>query len=100
VDTHELAFAGAAQQARMLADGIITAPELLGVYLERIGRLDPELRSYGVVLADSAREAAAAAQTRLDAGERLPLLAVTWQPSTAWSASPAYPAWRRKDTHA
>ena len=53
MDTHELAFAGAAQQARMLADGIITAPELLGVYLERIGRLDPELRSYRVVLADS-----------------------------------------------
>jgi len=76
VDTHELAFAGAAQQARMLADGIITAPELLGVYLERIGRLDPELRSYRVVLADSAREAAAAAQPRLDAGEPLPLLGV------------------------
>ena len=56
MDTHELAFAGAAQQARMLADGIITAPELLGVYLERIGRLDPELRSYRVVLADSARD--------------------------------------------
>jgi amidase len=76
VDTHELAFAGAAQQARMLADGVITAPELLVVYLERIGRLDPELRSYRVVLADSAREAAAAAQTRLDTGERLPLLGV------------------------
>ena len=76
MDTHELAFAGAAQQARMLADGVITAPELLVVYLERIGRLDPELRSYRVVLADSAREAAAAAQTRLDAGERLPLLGV------------------------
>ena len=76
MDTHELAFAGAAQQARMLADGVITAPELLVVYLERIGRLDPELRSYRVVLADSAREAAAAAQTRLDTGERLPLLGV------------------------
>ena len=74
--TRDLAFAGAAQQARMLADGTITAPELLGVYLERIGRLDPELRSYRVVLADSAREAAAAAQARLDAGERLPLLGV------------------------
>ncbi len=50
---HELAFAGATQQARMLADGAITAPALLDVYLERIGRLDPELRSYRVVLADS-----------------------------------------------
>jgi amidase len=76
VDPHELAFAGASQQARMLADGTITAPALLDVYLERIGRLDPELRSYRVVLADSAREAAAAAQARLDDGERLPLLGV------------------------
>jgi len=76
MDSHELAFAGAAQQARLLADGAITAPALLDVYLERIGRLDPELRSYRVVLADSAREEAAAAQDRLAAGERLPLLGV------------------------
>jgi amidase len=76
VDPTELAFAGAAQQARMLADGIITAPALLDVYLERIGRLDPVLRSYRVVLADDARDAAAAAQTRLDAGERAPMLGV------------------------
>jgi len=76
VDTHELVFAGAAEQARALADGVVTAPALLDVYLERIGRLDPELRSYRVVLADGARQAAVAAQARLDAGERLPLLGV------------------------
>jgi amidase len=76
VDTRELAFAGAAQQARMLADSVITVPALLDVYLDRIGRLDPQLRSYRVVLADSARREATAAQARLDAGERLPLLGV------------------------
>ncbi len=76
MDSLELAFAGAAQQARMLADGTVTAPAVLDVYLERIGRLDAELRSYRVVLADSARKEAAAAQARLDAGERLPLLGV------------------------
>jgi amidase len=76
VDDRDVAFAGAAQQARMLADGSATAPALLEVYLERIARLDPELRSYRVVLADTAREQAAAAQARLDAGERLPLLGV------------------------
>jgi amidase len=76
VEPHELAFAGAAQQARMLADGVVTAPALLDVYLERIGRLDPELRSYRVVLAEAARRQAVAAQARLDAGERLPLLGV------------------------
>lgn len=60
----------------MLADGELTAPDLLEIYLERISRLDSELRAYRVVLADSARQAARAAQERLDAGERLPLLGV------------------------
>jgi len=76
MDDRDLAFAGAAQQARMLANGTVTAPALLDVYLDRIARLDPELRSYRVVLADSAREQAAAAQARLDAGDRQPLLGV------------------------
>ena len=71
-----MAFAGAAAQARMLADGELTAPELLEIYLERIARLDSQLRCYRVVLSDSARDEAAAAQDRLDAGERLPLLGV------------------------
>ncbi len=60
----------------MLADGDLTAPMLLEVYLERIERLDSELRAYRVVLLDRAREEAEAAQRRLDAGERLPLLGV------------------------
>lgn len=60
----------------MLADGELTAPELLEVYLERIARLDSQLRCYRTVLADSARYEAAVAQDRLDAGERLPLLGV------------------------
>jgi amidase len=76
VDARDLAFAGAAAQARSLADGELTAPELLEVYLERIARLDSTLRCYRVVLSDTARYEAAAAQDRLDAGERLPLLGV------------------------
>ncbi len=60
----------------MLADGELSAPELLEVYLERIARLDSQLRSYRVVLTDKARDEAYAAQDRLDAGERLPLLGV------------------------
>src|ERR1700722_10006421 len=76
VDSADLAFAGAAEQVRMLAAGTITAPALLEVYLDRIARLDPQLRSYRVVLADTARQEAEAAQRRLDAGERLPLLGV------------------------
>ena len=76
MDPTDLAFTGAAQQARLLADGTITAPALLDVYLERIARLDADLRSYRVVLADDARKEAAAAQARLDAGERAALLGV------------------------
>jgi amidase len=60
----------------MLAEGTITAPELLELYLDRIARFDRELRSFRVVLADSARQEAEAAQDRLNAGERLPLLGV------------------------
>ena len=76
MDARELAFVGAAGQARMLADGELTAPELLEVYLDRIARLDTQLRCYRVVLSDTARYEAAAAQDRIDAGERLPLLGV------------------------
>ncbi len=60
----------------MLAAGELTAPELLEVYLERIARLDSQLRAYRVVLTDKARDDAYTAQDRLDAGERLPLLGV------------------------
>src|SRR3954466_10201142 len=76
MDPRDLAYAGAAEQARLLAAGTVTAPALLDVYLDRIARLDPELRSYRVVLTDSPRRGAARAQGRLNAGERLPLLGV------------------------
>ncbi|MCV7426142.1 amidase [Mycobacterium montefiorense] len=76
MDARELAFSSAAALARMLADGEVSAPDLLEVYLERIARLDSQLRCYRVVLSDSAREDARAAQELLDAGERLPLLGV------------------------
>ncbi|MFP1150652.1 amidase [Mycobacterium sherrisii] len=76
MDARELAFTGAGALARMLATGEVRAPDLLEVYLDRIARLDSKLRCYRVVLADSAREDAAAAQELLEAGERLPLLGV------------------------
>jgi len=76
VDATDLAFAGAAEQARLLASGAISAPGLLELYLDRIARVDRELRSFRIVMTENARREAAAAQQRLDAGERLPLLGV------------------------
>lgn len=76
MDVTDIAFAGAAEQARLLAARAITAPALVEMYLDRIARVDRELRSYRIVMADNARREAAAAQERLDAGERLPLLGV------------------------
>ena len=60
----------------MLAAGTTTAPALLELYLERIARLDPQLNAFRMVLAETAREEAAAAQRQLDEGGRLPLLGV------------------------
>ena len=56
MESPDLAFAGAAEQARLLAAGTITAPALLDLYLDRIARLDSTLGAYRVVLAESARE--------------------------------------------
>ncbi|WP_163697916.1 amidase [Mycolicibacterium sarraceniae] len=76
MDSTDLAFAGAAEQARMLVKGTLTAPAVLELYLERIARVDRELRAYRVVFAERARREAATAQELLDAGERKPLLGV------------------------
>jgi len=53
MDSTDIAFAGAAEQARMLVNGTITAPALLELYLDRIARVDRELRAYRVVLLDA-----------------------------------------------
>ena len=63
MDSIDLAFASAAEQAQMLAAGTVTAPALTELYLERIARLDRELRAYRVVFAEAARKAAADARS-------------------------------------
>ena len=55
MDTVTTAFSSAAEQARMLAAGLATSPQLLEIYLDRIARLDPELNSYRIVRAEKAR---------------------------------------------
>jgi amidase len=73
---NDLAFAGLAAQARMAADGEVTSRELVQTSLDRIAELDPPLNAFRCVRAQRALAEADAAQARLDAGARAPLLGV------------------------
>jgi amidase len=72
----ELAFAGAARQAEMVRKGEVSATELVGFYLDRIQRLDPQLNAFRVVLREQAMLEAEQAEARVRAGEERPLLGV------------------------
>ena len=65
----DLAFAGAAEQARLVAAGEVSARELVEVHLDRIARHDPVLNAFRVVLADRARAEADAVDARRATGE-------------------------------
>jgi len=72
----EIAFAGAAKQAEMVRAGEVSATELVGLYLDRIARLDPELNAFRKVFAEKAMLEAEQAEARVRAGEERPLLGV------------------------
>ena len=74
--TEEIAFAGAARQAEMVRAGEISPTELVRLHLERIERLDPQLNSFRVVLAERAMLEAEQAEARLKGGDERPLLGV------------------------
>lgn len=74
--TVELAFAGPVAHARMLAAGEVSASELVELSLARIESTQPTLNAFRCVRTEQAREEARAADRRLAAGERLPLLGV------------------------
>ncbi len=72
----DVAFAGVAGQARLLREGRLSSVELVEMLLARIARLQPRLNAFRVVLAEQARQDAAAADAaRRDADPR-PLLGV------------------------
>jgi amidase len=54
----------------------VSATELVGLYLDRIQRLDPQLNSFRVVFAEQAMLEAEQAEARVRAGEERPLLGV------------------------
>lgn len=76
MDLDELLWSGADAQAAALRDGTVSAPDLLEAVLARLDAVNPTVNAFRVVYTDKAREQAAEAGRRLDAGERTPLLGV------------------------
>lgn len=74
--SEELAFAGAAEQARMVRDHEVSPRELVQLYLDRIARFDPQLNVFRVVLAERALLEAEQAEARLKGGDERALLGV------------------------
>src|SRR5581483_11632511 len=75
-DTTSLLFAGAAEQARAVAAGDVSARELVQATLDRIDALNPQLNAYRVVLAEKALTDADQADARRRGGDERPLLGV------------------------
>ena len=69
MDATDLAYAGAAQQARMIAAGEVTARQVVEATLDRVAAIDPQLRAFRVVFRDEALAAADAVDAAVAAGQ-------------------------------
>jgi amidase len=76
VDKVDLAFAGLARQAELVRTGEVSSRELTELYLERIERIDPQLNSYRIVMAERALAEADQADARRRGDGDRPLLGV------------------------
>jgi amidase len=76
VDVVDLAYAGIARQAELIASRELSARDLVEVYLQRIERFNPKLNAFRVVFAERARMEAEQADARRGAGGERPLLGV------------------------
>jgi amidase len=76
MDATDLCFAGAAEQARLIAGGEVSSRELVEAVLARIERLNPTLNAFRVVFAERALTEADQADARRGAGGSRPLLGV------------------------
>ncbi len=72
----ELAYAGIARQAELIAAGEISSRELVELYLQRIAAYEPQLNAFRIVLAERALLEADQADSRRAAGASRPLLGV------------------------
>jgi amidase len=76
MDSVDLAYAGIARQAELIASGEVSSRELVDVYLARIASYDQQLNAFRVVFAERARMEAEQADARRGAGGERPLLGV------------------------
>jgi amidase len=76
MDATDLAYAGIAKQAELVAAGEVSSRELVELYLERIERYDTQLNAFRVVFAERALLEADQADARHGAGGERPLLGV------------------------
>ena len=76
MDATDLCFAGAAEQARLVAAGEVSARELVEATLQRIERLNPTINAFRVVFAARALIESHQADARRGAGGSRPLLGV------------------------
>lgn len=76
MDATELAFAGVAEQARLIAAGEVSSRELVELHLGRIARFDSQLNAFRVLFAERALLEADQADARRGAGSERPLLGV------------------------
>src|SRR5687768_435475 len=76
MDADDLAFAGAARQAALIAAGKVSSREVVQATLDRIARIDGRLNAFRVVFDERALIEADQADARRGAGGRRPLLGV------------------------
>jgi amidase len=76
MDASEIAFAGIARQAALVAGGELSSRELVELYLRRIERAQPTLNAFRTVFAERALIEADQADARRGAGADRPLLGV------------------------
>src|SRR4051812_46290046 len=76
MDRDDLAFAGVVGLAGQVREGQVSSQELVELFLDRIGRLDPALNAFRIVMAERALADAGQADARRRAGDSRPLLGV------------------------